>query len=201
MCDGPASPCGGGQRLRCARPLCSHFKISASFSIAARACMARLAGCFGCQTAALHARLWFAPSGEGLQAYPGKPVPASRWPLCGESPFAAVVSCCRPRFLQTGLEPLFFRRVTAGAGRFRCAAVSMTRERCDGRAGRYSCCSLTSAVPWVWELHSWPVAYSTGLGAHPRRLAHISVARVSSRCGQASLTTLHAAVHHIALSC
>ena len=64
------------------------------------------------------------PLAKPLQAYPGKPVPASRWPLCGESPFAAVVSCCRPRFLQTGLEPLFFRRVTAGAGRFRGAAVS-----------------------------------------------------------------------------
>lgn len=35
MCDGPASPCGGGQRLRCARPWCSHFKISAACLIAA----------------------------------------------------------------------------------------------------------------------------------------------------------------------
>ena len=64
------------------------------------------------------------PVSRGLQAYPGKPVPASRWPLCARSISRAVVSCCRPRFLQTGLEPLFFRRVTAGAGRFRGAAVS-----------------------------------------------------------------------------
>ena len=63
MCDGPASPCGGGQRLRCARPWCSHFKISASFFIAARACMARLRACFR-QTAAHSANaLWFASPG------------------------------------------------------------------------------------------------------------------------------------------
>ena len=64
MCDGPASPCGGGQRLRCARPWCSHFKISASFSIAARACMARLRAGFDCKPQ--HTRLnalWFASPG------------------------------------------------------------------------------------------------------------------------------------------
>ena len=62
---------------------------------------------------------------------PGAEVPDQhRVPWCR-------VSC--PVFLQSGREPLFFRRVTSGAGSFRGAAVSIQGERCGGRAGRYSC--------------------------------------------------------------
>ena len=192
MCDGPASPCGSGQRLRCARPWCSHFKISASFFIAARACMARLRACFR-QTAAHSANaLWFASPGCDPWGATGisrsdRFQPPRLHPCCrkfigqGVPPFPSA-GVHRGRAAWPPIHPVVESDVMDGQGATP-AAVSQVRHPGSGS------CTLglwrTQRV-WVRTL---------------RRLAHISVACVSSRCGQASLTTLHAAVHHIALSC
>ena len=79
------------------------------------------------------------PCAPALAVQRGGRLLQSAWRRSARSTSGAVVSCFVPRFLQSSREPLFFRRVTSGAGSFRGAAVSIQGERCGGRAGRYSC--------------------------------------------------------------